>query len=63
MSKLSAVVARLDRATQYSRDAGDSRRSRGVLDPPRSRGMTSVRLENAGLTSPAAPACAAARRS
>ena len=27
-----AVIARLDRATQYSRDAGDEWRRRGVLD-------------------------------
>src|SRR3954464_9428848 len=35
-----AVIARLDRAIQYSRDAGEIRRSRGVLDSPLSRGMT-----------------------
>jgi hypothetical protein len=29
-----AVIARLDRATQYSRDASDRMRSRGVLDRP-----------------------------
>jgi hypothetical protein len=29
-----AVIARLDRATQYSRGAGDNPRSRGVLDRP-----------------------------
>jgi hypothetical protein len=28
------VVARLDRATQYSRDAGDEPIGRGVLDAP-----------------------------
>ena len=35
-----AVIARLDRAIQYSRDAGGIPRSRGVLDSPLSRGMT-----------------------
>jgi hypothetical protein len=41
-AKLSAVVARLDRAIQYSRDPSDQSRSRGVLDTPLSlsRGMT-----------------------
>ncbi|QOZ33966.1 hypothetical protein [Bradyrhizobium sp. CCBAU 53421] len=29
-----AVVARLDRAIQYSRDVSESLRSRGVLGPP-----------------------------
>jgi hypothetical protein len=29
-----AVIARRDRATQYSRDASDRARSRGVLDRP-----------------------------
>ncbi len=38
----SAVIARLDRAIQYSRDASGLRRSRGVLDSPLSRGMTAV---------------------
>jgi hypothetical protein len=37
-----AVIARLDRAIQYSRDASGIRRSRGVLDSPLSRGMTAV---------------------
>src|SRR4051812_46025041 len=35
-----AVIAWLDRAIRYSRDAGGIRRSRGVLDTPLSRGMT-----------------------
>src|SRR5262249_52460790 len=34
------VIARLDRAIQYSRDGGVSLRSRGVLDCPLSRAMT-----------------------
>ncbi|RXG94599.1 hypothetical protein EAV90_25275 [Bradyrhizobium vignae] len=38
-----AVVARLARATQYSRDSVGIRRSCGVLDSPLSRGMTPVR--------------------
>jgi len=29
-----AVIARLDRATQYSRDGSDKSRNRGVLDAP-----------------------------
>ncbi|MGY4284974.1 hypothetical protein ACVWXO_004194 [Bradyrhizobium sp. LM2.7] len=37
-----AVIARLDRAIQYSRGADGIRRSRGVLDSPLSRGMTGV---------------------
>ena len=37
-----AVIARLDRAIQYSRDAGGMRKSRGALDSPPSRGMTAV---------------------
>jgi len=35
--RISIVVARLDRATQYSRDGGCSLRGRGVLDCPLSR--------------------------
>jgi hypothetical protein len=35
-----AVIARLARATQYSRGARDQSRSRGVLDHPLSRMMT-----------------------
>ncbi len=31
---VTAVIARLDRATQYSRDGCVQRRSRGVLDRP-----------------------------
>ena len=34
------VIARLDRATQYSRGGHVQPRSRGVLDPPHARGMT-----------------------
>ena len=37
-----AVIARLGRAIQYSRNAGEIRRSRGVLDCPLSRGMTAM---------------------
>jgi len=37
-----AVIARLGRAIQYSRDASGRPRSRGVLDSPPSRGMTVV---------------------
>ncbi|MGY4429256.1 hypothetical protein ACVWWO_001733 [Bradyrhizobium sp. F1.13.1] len=37
-----AVVARLDRATQYSRGSRRIRKGRGVLDAPLSRGMTVV---------------------
>jgi len=37
-----AVIARLDRAIQYSRDASGIRRRRSVLDSPPSRGMTAV---------------------
>jgi hypothetical protein len=29
-----AVIARLDRATQYSRDGSDQSKGRGVLDAP-----------------------------
>src|SRR5689334_12929130 len=36
----SAVIARLGRAIQYSRDAAGQSRSRGVLDHPPSRVMT-----------------------
>src|SRR3954447_17472632 len=36
----SAVIVRLDRAIQYSRDVNGLSRSRGVLDSPPSRGMT-----------------------
>src|SRR5665213_2665973 len=36
----SHVIARLDRATQYSRGGRDQPRGRGVLDPPLSRRMT-----------------------
>jgi hypothetical protein len=39
---LSTVIARLDRATQYSRDVEINSRSRGVLDTPHARGMTIV---------------------
>ena len=55
------VVARLDRATQYSRGADDSLRSRGVLGPPVKPGDDSECLGY--LTSRTIPACAAARRS
>jgi len=34
-----AVVARLDRATQYSETPRQESRGRGVLDAPLSRGM------------------------
>jgi hypothetical protein len=44
-----AVIARLDRAIQYSRDAGEVRRSRGVLDSPPSRGMTAVGEARIGI--------------
>jgi len=37
-----AVIARLDRAIQYSADASGIRRGHGVLDSPPSRGMTVV---------------------
>jgi len=37
-----SVVARLDRAIQYSRGAGDQSGSLGVLDIPPSRDMTTV---------------------
>jgi hypothetical protein len=37
-----AVIARLDRATQYSRAAVIEPKGRGVLDPPLSRRMTTV---------------------
>jgi hypothetical protein len=40
VSNAHAVIARLDRATQYSRDDCDQSRSRSVLDPPLSRRMT-----------------------
>jgi hypothetical protein len=33
-SRNPAIIARLDRATQYSRDVQDKPRSRGVLDRP-----------------------------
>src|ERR1700752_2420392 len=36
------VMARLDRATQYSRDSRDEPMGRGVLDAPHARGMTAV---------------------
>jgi ethanolamine utilization microcompartment shell protein EutL len=36
------VIARLDRAIQYSRDVNDKPRSRGVLDTPHARGMTTL---------------------
>jgi len=36
---LSAVIARLDRATQYSEASVMEPRSRGVLDTPHARGM------------------------
>jgi hypothetical protein len=39
---LSAVIARLDRATQYSEASVMEPRSRGVLDTPHARGMTVV---------------------
>src|SRR6202171_3294378 len=39
---LPVVIARLDRATRYSRDAVTESRSRGVLDTPLARGMTTV---------------------
>src|SRR5258705_8156805 len=39
---LSAVIARLDRAIQYSRDIGDEWRSCGILDTPHARAMTIV---------------------
>jgi hypothetical protein len=38
-NSLNLVVGRLDRATQYSRDAGTPLRSRSVLDHPLSRAM------------------------
>jgi hypothetical protein len=37
---LSAVIARLDRATQYSEASVIEPRSRGLLDTPHARGMT-----------------------
>jgi hypothetical protein len=37
---LPAVIARLDRAIQYSRDVNDKPRGRGILDTPHARGMT-----------------------
>ena len=37
---LPAVIARLDRATQYSETSVIEPRSRGVLDTPHARGMT-----------------------
>jgi hypothetical protein len=40
VKQLSVVGARLDRATQYSRDGSAKQRSRGVLDRPPSRTMT-----------------------
>jgi hypothetical protein len=40
----SLVIARLDRATQYSRDAGDKSRRLGVLDHPPPRVMTAEYL-------------------
>jgi hypothetical protein len=39
-AKPTIVIARLDRATQYSRAAGDKSRGRGVLDHPHARVMT-----------------------
>ena len=39
-SRNKAVIARLDRATRYSRGARDQSRSRSVLDHPLSRMMT-----------------------
>jgi hypothetical protein len=42
VAKHTAVIARLDRAIQYSREQAIEPRSRGVLDPPLSRGMTTV---------------------
>jgi hypothetical protein len=39
---LSAVIARLDRAIQYSEASVMEPRSRGVLDTPHARGMTAV---------------------
>jgi len=42
-----SVVARLDRAIQYSKDAGDQSRGRGVLDTPLSRGMTAILIVRA----------------
>jgi len=41
------VIARLDRAIQYSERAVVERRSRGVLDSPPSRGMTALLGERA----------------
>ncbi|MGX1040637.1 hypothetical protein AB7M41_000343 [Bradyrhizobium diazoefficiens] len=35
-----SVIARLDRAIQYSRDGSEIRKGRGVLDSPLPRGMT-----------------------
>jgi hypothetical protein len=43
------VIARLDRATQYSRIASDLSRGRGVLDPPLSRRMTIEKFQAAAL--------------
>jgi hypothetical protein len=43
-----AVVARLARAIQYSRDSRDKSRRRGVLDHPPSRVMTDERGDAGG---------------
>lgn len=40
--KDATVIARLDRATEYSRDAVIESGGRGVLDTPHARGMTAV---------------------
>ncbi|RXH10274.1 hypothetical protein EAS56_23735 [Bradyrhizobium guangzhouense] len=42
LAGFSAVIARLDRAIQYSEAVVMEPKGRGVLDPPPSRGMTAV---------------------